>query len=50
LLVQKNFKFTVCPHGYRTRGVEPVRTYCGQGAGGQFFEILCGRLLWDTPN
>jgi len=30
-------------------GVEPVRTFCGQGGGpgvGQFFfAILCGRLL-----
>jgi len=22
---------------------------CGQGGGGQFFAILCGRLLWTTP-
>jgi len=27
-------------------GVEPVRTFFGQGEGGQFFVILCGRLLW----
>jgi len=26
-------------------GGEPVRT----GGGGQFFEILCGRLLWTAP-
>jgi len=31
----------------RTRGVEPVRTFCGRG--GQFFAILCGRLLWTAP-
>jgi len=30
------------------RGVEPVRTFCGQGRG--VFAIFCGRLLWMTPN
>jgi len=30
------------------KGVEPVRTFCGQG--GQFFAILCGRLLWTASN
>jgi len=31
----------------RTRGreVESVLTFCGQGRMGQFFAILCGRLL-----
>jgi len=29
----------------RERGVEPVGTFCGQGEGGQFFAILCKRLL-----
>jgi len=33
----------------RRRGVEPVRTFFGQGGGGQFFAILCGRLLWTAP-
>jgi len=33
----------------RTRGVEPVRTFFGQEGGGQFFAILCGRLLWTAP-
>jgi len=33
----------------RTRGVEPARTFCGHGRGGQFFEILCGRPLWPAP-
>jgi len=37
----------------QTRGrggrVEPVRTFCGQGGGGQFLAILCGRLLWTAP-
>jgi len=35
----------------RTRGerVEPVRTVCGQGKRGQFFVVLCGRLLWTAP-
>jgi len=36
----KNFsKFMVCPHGQG--GVEPVRTFFGQGEGDQFFTILC---------
>jgi len=34
----------------RTRGVEPGRTFCVQGEGVNFFAILCGRLLWTTPN
>jgi len=42
-------KFMVCPHGQEVRGIEPVRTFCGQGGGGQFIAILCGRLLWITP-
>jgi len=36
----------------RTRGREgePVRTFFGQWLrGGQFFAILCGRLLWTAP-
>jgi len=46
----KNFglKLMVFSHGQRRRGVEPLRTFCGQG--GQFFTILCGRLLWTAPN
>jgi len=32
-----------------TKGVEPVRTFCGQEERGQFFTILCGRLLWTAP-
>jgi len=30
----------------RTRRVEPMQTW----GGGQFFAILCGRLLWTAPN
>jgi len=26
--------------------IELVRTFFGQGGKGQFFAILCGRLLW----
>jgi len=33
----------------RTRGVEPVQAFCGQGEGGQIFAILCGRPLWTAP-
>jgi len=43
-------KFMVYPHGQDGRGVEPVRTFCGQGReGGQFFAFLCGRPLWTAP-
>jgi len=28
---------------------EPVRTFFGQAVRGQFFAILCGRLLWTGP-
>jgi len=34
----------VCPHGQEELG------QCGHGGRGQFFTILCGRLLWTTPN
>jgi len=30
----------------RTRGVEPVRIFFGQGGSGQFFANLYGQLLW----
>jgi len=30
-------------------GVNSVRTFCGQGERGQFFAILCRRLLWTAP-
>jgi len=33
----------------RKRGVEPVRTFCGQGEG-QSFATLCKRLLWTALN
>jgi len=34
----------------QTRGVESVRTFFGQEESiGQFFEILCGRILWTAP-
>jgi len=31
------------------KGVEPVRTFAEKGGGGQFFAILCWRLLWTAP-
>jgi len=39
------------PHGQGggRKNVEPVRTFCVQGGRGQFFAILCGRLLWKAP-
>jgi len=49
LLVQKTSdfsKFIVCPHGQR--GLSHCRQ--GEGGGGQFFAILCWRLLWTAPN
>jgi len=33
----------------RTRGIEPVWTFFGQGRRGQFFTILYRRLLWTAP-
>jgi len=33
----------------RTRGVKSVRTFFGKGERGQFFAILCRRLLWTAP-
>jgi len=33
----------VCPHG------QGGLSQCGQGGGGQYFSILCGRLLWTVP-
>jgi len=38
----------VRPHGQG--GVEPMRTFFGQGGRGKFFAILCGYLLWTSPN
>jgi len=41
LFVVKNFGFfEIYGVSARTRGVEPVRTFYGQGEGGQFFAIL----------
>jgi len=42
-------KFMVCPHGQGVGVVEPVGTFCEQGRLGQFFTIMCGRLLWTAP-
>jgi len=53
LFSAKNFAFFKI-YGVSTRTrverVEPVRTFFGQGWRGQFFAILCGRLLWTAPN
>jgi len=37
-----------CPHKQGWMGVEPVRKFCGQGGGGQFFVILYELLLWTV--
>jgi len=36
------------PQGQGDGGVEPVRTFFGQGGRGQSFAILCGRFLWTA--
>jgi len=47
---KKSFEFfEIYGVSARTRWVEPVRTFFGQGGGGRFFTILCGRLLWTAP-
>jgi len=46
LLAQKNFgflKFMVCPHG--PGGLSQCRYFSDKRGGGQFFAVLCGRLL-----
>jgi len=48
-LVQKySGLFEIYGVSARTRGVEPVRTFFGREEEGQFFAILCGRLLWTA--
>jgi len=43
----KNFGFIeIYGVSAQTGGVEPVRTFSWQWRGGQFFAILCERLLW----
>jgi len=39
-------KFTI--KDVRSQGGCPVRTFCGQGEGGQFFSILRRSLLWTV--
>jgi len=50
VLLRKTLRFLE-NHGVfaRRRGVEAVCTFCGQGGGGQFLTILCGRLLQTAP-
>jgi len=46
----KNFGvFEIYGVSARTRGIEPVRSFCEQGGRGQFLAILCGLLSWTTP-
>jgi len=49
-LALKNFRFESFGvlHGREGRGVKPVQTFYRQGVG-QYFAILCGRLLWTAP-
>jgi len=41
-------KFMVCPHGQGGRGLSQCGHFETRGEG-QFFVILCGRLLWTAP-
>jgi len=48
----KNLRFSklmVCPHGQGGWTSADI-LQIGGGRGGQFFAILCGRLLWTDPN
>jgi len=48
LRIFQNLRCVRTDNGEGRRGrFEPVRTFFGQG--GQFFAILCGRLLWTAP-
>jgi len=40
-------KFMVCPHGQG--GLSQCGHFSDKRGGGQFFEILCVRLLWTAP-
>jgi len=42
-------KFMVCPHGQEKEGLSQRGHFADKGEGGQFFAILCGRLLWTAP-
>jgi len=37
----------VCPHG-QGGGFSQCGHFADKGSGGQFFAILCGRLLWTA--
>jgi len=39
----------VCPHGQKGSGLSQCGHFSDKGGGGQFFAILCGRLLWTAP-
>jgi len=51
--MQKNFgffEFMVCPHGQGRRGVEPVRTFFGQGGRkGVVFSRFCADVVYGRP-
>jgi len=40
-------KFMVCPHGQG--GLSQCGRFADKEGWGQFFAILCGRLLWTAP-
>jgi len=42
-------KFMVYPHGQEERGVEPVRTFCGQVGGGLIFRNFVLTSFIDGP-
>jgi len=46
----KNFEiYMVCPHGQRGRGIEPVRTFCGQGGRESIFRDFVRTSFMDGP-
>jgi len=40
----------MCPHGQVGRGLSRCGHFANKEGGGQFFAILCGRLLRTAPN
>jgi len=51
LFVAKNLGFfEIFGVSARTRRVEPVRTFCGQGERGSIFRDFVRTTLWTVPN
>jgi len=41
-------KFMVCPYGQGGKGLNQCGHFTDKEGGGEFFPILCGRLLWTV--